>query len=178
MPLLEITALAVGATLLVVARRQRVQARRQGRRVLRQALASPDPAVRRAAIQVAGDGGLSRSADVFLALVEREDNPSVLLALARIVVRNQWESAGDPAVLRLRLWAHRYVDQTRPQQEEPLFEGRRTREFQGPSAAEVVNLLLQPSHRRDRRSRPHRRSSRPPARRPMRPSPSEDHPWR
>ena len=155
MPLLEISALLVGAALFVVARRQRVQARRQGRRVLRQAFASPDPAVRRAAIQVAGDDGLARSADVFLALVDREKDPSVLLALARIVVRNRWEPAGDPAILRLRLWAHRYLDHAQPR-EHALFEGAKARDFQGPSVAEVVNLLVQPSSRSDqvRRGRP------------------------
>lgn len=177
MPIVELAALLVGAALLLMARRQRVQALRQRRRVLRQAFASPDPGVRRAAIQVAGDEGLSRSADVFVDLLARERDPTVLLALARVVVRNQWEPARDPTMLRLRLWAHRYLDQIRPK-EQPLFGAVRPAEYQGPSVGEVVNLMLQPSSRsehtngRRRRPRPHRTSRRRPT-----PPTRGDQPW-
>jgi hypothetical protein len=147
MPLVELTALVLAAALLVAARRQRVKARRRKRLLLRRALASPDPAVRRAAVQVAGDEGLSRSADVFLDLLRRERDASVLATLAQVVVRNQWEPADAPTLLQLRLWAHRYLDAAREDERRTLTRPHRNG-YQGPSVGEVVNLLLQPPDKR------------------------------
>jgi hypothetical protein len=154
----EVAAVALGLFLLLLARVQWVRARRVKRTMLRRALTAPDPAARRAAIQVVGDGGLSRFAELFLGLIPREPDPSVLLVLAQVVVRNQWESASDPAMIRLRLWAHRYLDNVTSPAWRPsrVVGGSR---HQGPSVSEVVNMLLQPVDKKP----PRRRAGRVPA---------------
>lgn len=112
MLLLEVAGVVLGIALLLFARGQQVRTRKYNRRVLRRALSSPEPSVRRAAVQVAGDHGLSGCVDLFLVMMVREKDPSVLLALARVVVRNQWAPANLPGLASLRLWAHHYLDAT------------------------------------------------------------------
>jgi hypothetical protein len=147
MSLIEVAEATAGICFLLVARVHRVKARQLRRQVLRRALASEDPANRRAAIQVAGDEGLASSVDLLLGLLKRETDRSVLLALAQVVVRNQWEPAKAPNMMNLRLWAHRYLEEQSTPSWRPAKSGPPASHFQGPSIGEVVNLLLQPQGR-------------------------------
>lgn len=73
------------------------------------ALRSGDPVVRQAGIRVAADQGLRPNAKMLLSCIDRESDPEVLDLLADSVLRNSWEPADQPAILRLRLWAHKYA---------------------------------------------------------------------
>jgi hypothetical protein len=84
--------------------------RRGAKKLVRQALANADPRVRRAAVALAGDGGLSRNSRLLLAVARYESDPAVLEALAATISRNQWEPASNPRIVELRLWARRYLD--------------------------------------------------------------------
>jgi hypothetical protein len=84
--------------------------RRAAKRVLRRALADPDGAVRRAAVVLAGDGGVSKNAAMLLALARHETDPAVRDALAETVARNLWEPASERRVVELRLWARQHLD--------------------------------------------------------------------
>ncbi|GEL25622.1 hypothetical protein PSU4_45760 [Pseudonocardia sulfidoxydans NBRC 16205] len=85
-----------------VMRRKRIRARLEAR------LADPDPARRRAAVEVATEQGLRAHAALLVALLDREQHTGVLDALAAGVLRSAWEPADRPDLLRLRLWAHEH----------------------------------------------------------------------
>jgi hypothetical protein len=111
---LELVPLAAGGVLVVLAfvwrlltlrnRRARVRAR------LEAALADPTPSVRRAAITVATQQGLSPVAGPLLNAILSETDPTVLDAIALAVARNQWEPLDHPLVVEVRLWAQRRLD--------------------------------------------------------------------
>ena len=126
-----------GGLLLLLASAWRLSRARRARTVLRQALVSPDPSVRRAAIRVAGDEGLVRHARVLLELAEREDDPTVRATLAEVVLRNQWEPAGVGSIVRLRLWAHRHAELMAPRVTEVIAPAPTMS-----AAAGVVDLLV------------------------------------
>lgn len=85
-----------------IVRRTRIRARLEAR------LADPDPARRRAAVEVATEQGLRAHAALLVALLDREQHTGVLDALATGVLRSAWEPADRPDLLRLRLWAHEH----------------------------------------------------------------------
>lgn len=97
---------AGGALLLVVAVLWRGRSRRRTGVGLTVALRDGDPARRAAAVRVATEQGLRAYAAVLAKLIDVERDPRVLAALAEGVLRNSWEPADRPAILRLRLWAH------------------------------------------------------------------------
>jgi carbamoyl-phosphate synthase large subunit len=78
------------------------------RRSLDVALRAGDAAVRSSAIAAAGAQGLSTFADLLLRCAASETDPSVIRTLAATVARQQWEPMDTPAVVELRLWAHRH----------------------------------------------------------------------
>jgi hypothetical protein len=103
--------IASGALLIAAACSWRAMSRRQAIHAVRSALADRDPAVRRAGVAVAAQQGLSVHSGTLLELARLETDRSVSLALARAVVRNQWEPATAPHLIGLRLWAQRLLDE-------------------------------------------------------------------
>ena len=101
----ELALLGAGCGLLLQAILWRAIAQQRARRLLRQALVHPEPAVRRAAVRVVGEHGLARHAKALLYATQHEQDPSVLAALAEEVVRNHWEPDDDRRLVKLRLWA-------------------------------------------------------------------------
>src|SRR2546421_1463734 len=89
----------------------RAHRRRRARRSLGAALADRDPAVRRSAVAEVGSQGLSPFADLLLRCASTERDPTVKRALAAAVARRQWEPLDSPAVMELRLWAHRLLEE-------------------------------------------------------------------
>jgi carbamoyl-phosphate synthase large subunit len=94
---------------------RRSQERRRVRRSLEVALSARDPAVRSSAIAAAGAQGVSAFAELLLRCATRETDAGVIRTLAATVARQQWEPMDSPAVVELRLWAHRH----RPESGQP-----------------------------------------------------------
>src|SRR5690242_15050415 len=101
----ELALLVAGLALLVGAAAWRSAARWRARRNVRQMLAAPDAPSRRAALDLVGDDGLSSYAAALVELVQREEDPIVLDAVADLVARTLWEPADQPRLVELRLWA-------------------------------------------------------------------------
>jgi HEAT repeats len=95
-----------GVLLLAVAWAWRALARARTTAVLRRAARDPRRWVRRAAVEIIAEQGLHRFADLLVERIAVEDVPAVREALALAIVRNQWEPADSPLLMRLRLWAH------------------------------------------------------------------------
>ena len=85
---------------------------RRRRRDLRAGLDDPDPAMRAEAVERMTATGISEHATVLEELVKTERDPLVLEAVASAVFRHQWESAGDPAIVQLRMWASNRTEWT------------------------------------------------------------------
>jgi hypothetical protein len=102
----ELWLVVSGGTLIAAAVCWRWCSHRRVRVRLEMALRSGDPLIRQAGIRVAADQGLRRNAKMLLSCIDRESAPEVLHFLAESVLRNSWEPADQPAILRLRLWAH------------------------------------------------------------------------
>jgi hypothetical protein len=154
MPALDVLLGLAGIGLLLLARVRHVEARRAKRRSLRSALRAPDAATRRAAIQVVADQPVAWSVALLLELLQRETDMTVLLALAQVVVRNQWSPARSPDMIKLRLWAHRYLEEQAPPSWLPP-RSPQAQATQALSVGDIVNLMIQPTHRRphDHRTR-------------------------
>jgi hypothetical protein len=97
---------AAGVLLLAVAWMWRALARARTTAVLRRAARDPRRWVRRAAVEIIAEQGLHRFADLLVERIAVEEVPAVREALALAIVRNQWEPADSPLLMRLRLWAH------------------------------------------------------------------------
>lgn len=102
----EWVAVAVGALAVVGAVLWRLRCRQLVGARLAAALRDPDPRARAAAVRVAVEQGLRTHDRLLAARVEVEGDPTVLAAVVEGVLRNAWEPADRPAILRLRLWAH------------------------------------------------------------------------
>jgi hypothetical protein len=92
--------------MLLVAMSWRLLHRRRVDARLAEALRHDDPVRRRAAVRVATEQGLRPYAKLLIARIDEETDPHVRAALVEGVLRNAWEPADQPAILRLRLWAH------------------------------------------------------------------------
>jgi hypothetical protein len=92
--------------LLALAWAWRSLARARTAAVLRRAARDPRRWVRRAAVEIIAEQGLHRFADLLAERIAVEQVPAVREALALAIVRNQWEPADSPLLIRLRLWAH------------------------------------------------------------------------
>jgi carbamoyl-phosphate synthase large subunit len=99
---------------LVWRRLRRSEEKRWVRRSLEIALNAPDPAVRSSAIAAAGTQGVSAYAELLLRCAARETDPGVIQTLATTVAHQQWEPMDSPAVVQLRLWAHRHRTEVAP----------------------------------------------------------------
>ncbi len=97
---------AAGVLVVLVAIVWRQVYRNRVRSQVDRALRDADPARRRAAVGVATEQGLRTYARVLAARIEAETDPRVRAALVDGVLRNAWEPADRPSILRLRLWAH------------------------------------------------------------------------
>ena len=106
----EIAFLFLGIAIIVAAVVWRTMVRRRAVSSLQYALGSFDPADRRAAVHVVSQQGVARFAEVLLEHTKHEDDPTVLLAIADAVARNQWEPADSPPLVLLRMWAQRYLE--------------------------------------------------------------------
>jgi carbamoyl-phosphate synthase large subunit len=115
--------LATGIVLAVAGvlwrRVSRSRDRRRVRRSLEVALDAGDAAVRSSAIAAAGAQGVSLFADLLLRCAATETDPTVIRTLAATVARQQWEPMDSPAVVELRLWAHRHQPPAREPAPEP-----------------------------------------------------------
>lgn len=98
----------VGIALIALAVAWRRHAHRSVRTTLAAALASPDPAERRAAVGVIAEHGVAANAELLLDHACNEEDPEVLAAIALAVARSQWEPLDNPTVVELRLWAQRF----------------------------------------------------------------------
>ena len=96
----------VGVLLVVAALAWRSVHRAQTRTRIAEALDHHDPHRRRAGVLVATEQGLRAHADLLADHLDEEDDQVVLDTLAEGVLRNSWEPADQPSILRLRLWAH------------------------------------------------------------------------
>lgn len=109
--MLETVVVVAGTLLLVGGISRWWQQRVRARELLASALASPDRALRMAAVRTIAEVGLTRWARVLSGLTEQEQDPEVLDLLAALVIRNQWEPASTAELVELRLWAHRRLEQ-------------------------------------------------------------------
>jgi len=107
----EIVFVFLGIGIVVAAVVWRTMVRRRAISSLQWALGSFDAADRRAAVHVVSQQGVARFAEVLLAHTRQEDDPTVLLAIADAVARNQWEPADSPPLVQLRMWAQRYLEE-------------------------------------------------------------------
>lgn len=105
----EAVAVAVGVVLVGAALAWRLRAHGHTTRLLGDALASPDPAVRIGALTAIGALGLSRHAGVVVDMAEREAHPEVIGALIEVVSRSQWEPADKPELVALRLQVAQWI---------------------------------------------------------------------
>jgi hypothetical protein len=96
----------IGALMLVGALAWRNSRRSRMHTRIAAALDDDDPQRRRAGVLVATEKGLRAHADLLAEHLDREQDPDVLATLAEGVLRNSWEPADRPAILRLRLWAN------------------------------------------------------------------------
>ncbi len=96
----------IGALMLVGALAWRHSHRSRMHTRIAAALDDGDPQRRRAGVLMATGQGLRAHADLLAEHLDREQDPDVLAALVEGVLRNSWEPADRPAILRLRLWAH------------------------------------------------------------------------
>lgn len=110
----ELVALGAGLAAVLVAVVWRALSRRRSRRLMERAITDLDPAVRRAAIRLVTEVSLARNAGLLLSRVKEEDDPTVIEELVRSVSRNQWEPTDRPAVVELRLWAGRRLEELTP----------------------------------------------------------------
>jgi hypothetical protein len=99
---------AAGGILVLGAGLAWVRRRRRAREALRRALWSVDPAARRAAVQVAMEGGLDAVASLFLERVQVETDRLVLDAIADAIDRTRWEPQASPHIEALRRWSMTY----------------------------------------------------------------------
>ncbi|MGC8627838.1 MAG: hypothetical protein ACP5VR_09880 [Acidimicrobiales bacterium] len=99
-----------GGVLVAVAIAWRLVVRKRASSALVKALADPQEAARAAAVEVVAAGGISRFARVLWQQAQTETSAVVLERIVEAVVRNQWEPAEDPALVRLRLWAQQRLE--------------------------------------------------------------------
>lgn len=100
----------VGAALVGGAFTWRLTARRGARATVRSALANPNPDSRIAALHIVAAEGIAAYSDLLRQRAAVEANPQVRRTLAEVIARGQWEPAGDQALVELRLWAHRLLN--------------------------------------------------------------------
>lgn len=98
--------MVAGGLLVLIAIGWRQVHRHRLRSRVAQALRDADPVCRLAAVGVATEQGLRAYAGLLLSRVDTETDADVRTALADGVLRNAWEPADRPSILRLRLWAH------------------------------------------------------------------------
>jgi hypothetical protein len=143
----ELALLVAGVALLVGAAGWRSAARWRARRSVRLMLAAPDAPSRRAALDLVGDDGLSSYAAALVELVQREEDPIVLDAVADLVARTLWEPADQPRLVELRLWARgRLLAQQAPESAD--LAPARTPRPQPPPAPRPLRLDRDPLLRR------------------------------
>ena len=111
MGVVEIVLIFLGIGIVVSAVVWRTMVRRRALSALQWALGSFDASDRRAAVTVVSQQGVARFAEVLLEHTRHERDPTVLMAIADAVARNQWEPADSPPLVQLRMWAQRYLDE-------------------------------------------------------------------
>lgn len=83
----------------------RAATRRTARALVARALHDPSPDVRRSGVLLAVSGGLRTNGVLLARLLDHERDREVRAAVASAVLRNCWEPATTPQLVRLRLWA-------------------------------------------------------------------------
>lgn len=82
----------------------RASRKERAKRELAYHLASVDPKERRRALDAVTDEQLDRNAGVLRELLDREQDPDVLDALAAAVARSRWEPSANDDLVALRRW--------------------------------------------------------------------------
>jgi len=118
---------ALGGVLLTGGLTRQVLGRRSAARRLRRALRDPDPAVRAAAAEAAGESGVTRNAALLLTAADLEQDVWVRQVIAQTVQRHLWEPPTSRAMIELRIWAKRELNWTRLDPIDPVTERERTR---------------------------------------------------
>ncbi len=109
----------VGAALVAWAWCWRTIRTRRTRQAITRAVEDPSPLARRAALEVVAGQGLVPFAELLFERSRVEDDPDVRDTLAAVVARNQWEPVRTPAMVDLRLWAHRHLAERRGAIDQP-----------------------------------------------------------
>ncbi len=107
---IELALAVLGAGLVGGALAWRVTTRRAARATLKSALTSANAASRMAALNIVASEGVTAYADLLRQRAAVESNPEVRRTLAEVIARSQWEPADDQALVELRLWAHRLLN--------------------------------------------------------------------
>jgi carbamoyl-phosphate synthase large subunit len=105
MSVLAVEVLVAAVVLVAVAVMWRTHWRWRARRVVVEALTSPDPRRRQAGVLMASHEGLAPYVEPMAGLVAVETDPDVIEALVQAVRCNQWLPATHPSLVMLRLWA-------------------------------------------------------------------------
>lgn len=126
---------AVGGVLLTGALARQALGRRAVVRRLRTALRDPDPAVRAAAAQAAGESGVTRNAALLLATAEAESDVWVRQVIAQTVQRHLWEPPTTQTMIDLRIWAKQELNWARFDPIDPLAETLSLRAAPSPEPA-------------------------------------------
>jgi hypothetical protein len=105
----QIAAAAVGGALVTAGIARQGLVRRAAGRALRVALRDPEPLVRAAAVQTAGESGIGRNARLLLAVAKEEQDIWVRQVIAETVNRHLWEPPTAKALVELRIWAKQQV---------------------------------------------------------------------
>lgn len=133
----------VGGVLLTGALTRQALGRRAAGRRLRSALRDPDPAVRAAAAEAAGESGVTRNAALLLAAADPEKDVWVRQVIAQTVQQHLWEPPTSRAMIELRIWAKRELNWARFDPIEPVAERRYPGRAQtGPTTASEVTVTL------------------------------------
>ena len=103
----QIAAAAIGGALLTAGVARQTLVRRSIGRALREALRDPEPQVRAAAVQTAGENGIGRNARLLLAVASTEQDIWVRQVIAQTVHRHLWEPPTARALVDLRIWARK-----------------------------------------------------------------------
>lgn len=145
---------ALGGALLTGAVARQALGRRSALRRLRAALGDPDPAVRAAAAQAAGESGVTRNAALLLAAGEREQDVWVRQVIAQTVQRHLWEPPTTQSMIDLRIWAKRELNWARFDPIDPQADTLNLRTAVPSWLGELARPAPQPAGIRPQRSAP------------------------
>ena len=121
--LIATIAVSLGVVLAIVAVVWRYKTRRAGFQAVGVAARAANPADRISALALVDARGVGAHLDLLVERASAERDPDVLVALARLIARSQWEPIDDRRMMELRVWA-RHVLETMQDVATPLTSHR------------------------------------------------------